>query len=521
MTGSALTHFRKNNGSINATKTALAKKSTRKVVGLKTIDRHSPLTLKRTHSNASTRSISSVITSTTRTTFTRIVSKRLFSPISSAKTKNYVTSSPTITRLQETRSDENSSRYKRKADRWDEIQDDRTMSTNSASEDDDTSNASFSSSSHYHGVVLAPIPQRLSASSPPLTLFDNMDSNIKTFLHWKRPMSSSAPPLPKIRAPYMSKKQKANLSLSLQCHGSNNKRNKSSNLNFPMNGSAWDCTSTAGRYFLPVESTARKNRSINRDNSKTKYQMDLDEKSASSQRSDVVNFHPFISPAFKFVPIGQGEDSDCDDVSFCSQDYDICKEDMDDSSCYSSTSSKAPNLTSVLDEFYATSDLENDAEIVTAESYEKTMDLTAEDNRNQLDSIMVLYPSLEHDAEMTSFELDNKDRIGSFSKNNLSSLSLGNNSTATTSMTSTAIFSQESQEESIGPSMKSNSIQAARKQQQMTGSLLVQQEGALHPQRNESAGSFQWLMPIMHLASICTIDCGHLLKTPNPCKELM
>ena len=184
-------------------------------------------------------------------------------------------------------------------------------------------------------ILIFPTVQRLTASSPPLTIGQQKNDNgffgIERSLSLRRSSSRgisssarSAPPSIQNRSPYQSRKEKKNLPETLKsCRRSTSSSGRVVNDKYTMNesASAWERrqVSTSGSRVNSSSQTFSK--------SFGGYSMiNEDEVFAIRQtKSDSSNsFLPVeVTPANKFVPIGL-EDDGCEDVPFNEEDYDIC-----------------------------------------------------------------------------------------------------------------------------------------------------------------------------------------------------
>jgi len=187
-------------------------------------------------------------------------------------------------------------------------------------------------------ILIFPTVQRLTASSPPLTIgqqkCDNGFFGIERSLSLRRSSSKgisssarSAPPsMQTNRSPYQSRKEKKNLPETLKsCRRSaSSSSGRIVNDKYTMNESA-----SAWERRLVSTSGSRVNSSRTPSKSFGGYSMiNEDEVFAIRQtKSDSSNgsFLPVeVTPANKFVPIGLEDDDVCDDVPFNEEDYDIC-----------------------------------------------------------------------------------------------------------------------------------------------------------------------------------------------------
>jgi len=175
------------------------------------------------------------------------------------------------------------------------------------------------------GVLIFPMAQRLTASSPPVAILDRisgLDHGIKrqrsdTFLPLRRCSFSSQ--AIQTRSPYQSKQEQKNLSPILKSCRSK------SDAKYSMSHSAWE-----RRQPMPMIGRSRSiSYSSGITDARRAYIETIDSindiKRTESSNS-LVLLPPEVSPANKFVPIGCEEDFD--NCSFHSDDYDICKERM-------------------------------------------------------------------------------------------------------------------------------------------------------------------------------------------------
>ena len=185
-------------------------------------------------------------------------------------------------------------------------------------------------------ILIFPTVQRLTASSPPLTIGQQKSDNgffgIERSLSLRRSSSRgisssarSAPPSIQNRSPYQSRKEKKNLPETLKsCRRSTSSSGRVANDKYAMNesASAWErrLVSTTGSRVNSSSHTFSKSfggySMINEDGVFTSIRQTKSDSSSS--------FLPVeVTPANKFVPIGL-EDDGCDDVPFNEEDYDIC-----------------------------------------------------------------------------------------------------------------------------------------------------------------------------------------------------
>ena len=184
-------------------------------------------------------------------------------------------------------------------------------------------------------ILIFPTVQRLTASSPPLTIGQQKNDNgffgIERSLSLRRSSSRgisssarSAPPSMQSRSPYQSRKEKKNLPETLKsCRRSaSSSSGRVANDKYTMNesASAWE------RRQIGISSTSRVNSQTFSKSFGGYSMINEDEVFAIRQtKSDSSSsFLPVeVTPANKFVPIGL-EDDGCEDVPFNEEDYDIC-----------------------------------------------------------------------------------------------------------------------------------------------------------------------------------------------------
>ena len=184
-------------------------------------------------------------------------------------------------------------------------------------------------STHYinRGSFITPIPCRHQTFTPPKSMFDGIDKHrrklrskaVKKLLPWKRGRSAktSVPSrASSIRSPYISKTAFNKLSPVLR----NSYQGKNS---------AWEKPNATFRSTPAAHHQCEKN-------NYTCTQPSAVEVNIPLSPSDSFTLPVVISPAYKFVPIGY--DSEEDDCTFSSRDYDICtsNSDLEYNSKYSS-----------------------------------------------------------------------------------------------------------------------------------------------------------------------------------------
>ena len=202
--------------------------------------------------------------------------------------------------------------------------------------DDDSSTCS--STFETEGLLVFPTAQRLTASCPPAAILDGIPGlknssgkppkgmNLRRSSSARRAsnyLSSSSPPALLLQSPYQSKKAQRNLPPTLKnCRKTSAKRSIE-------HTSAWERRQ-------PLDTTSRRaNKSMSGGisimedreaffSSDNTAEARLEMLRAESSDSLFI-LPPEVSPANKFVPIGCEEDFEDDDLSFNSQDYDICK----------------------------------------------------------------------------------------------------------------------------------------------------------------------------------------------------
>lgn len=183
------------------------------------------------------------------------------------------------------------------------------------------------------GVLVFPAVQRLTETSPPLAIIDGIPglkqqgSGQHTGLSLVRRRSSSrtpsasAPPALQTRSPYESKKAQKSLPATLK-----NCRRSRPEMKDATNYSAWE-----RRQPIP---SSRGNAKCSAMYAIAEAYQAVDEPRFASpamfgaiEQADSSNslfLPPEVSPANKFIPIGYSYEED--DISFASENYDICKE---------------------------------------------------------------------------------------------------------------------------------------------------------------------------------------------------
>lgn len=207
---------------------------------------------------------------------------------------------------------------------------------------DDNDSTVCSATIDKEGVLIFPMVQRLTSSSPPITILDGiheqqrgdnffMDlslgrrrSNRLSSKNFARSLSSSsrssAPPTFQHRSPHQSKKDQKNLPATLKsCRRSNSSKADTMN-----HSSAWErLDSTTSR---PVDPSFTTSFGTSFGYSMADDMNDDDDKMCAVGQIDESLLPPEVSPANKFIPIGYEDDDD--DISFASADYDICTQQM-------------------------------------------------------------------------------------------------------------------------------------------------------------------------------------------------
>lgn len=188
-----------------------------------------------------------------------------------------------------------------------------------------------SSTADAEGLLVFPVAQRLTTSSPPAAVLDSIPglnhTNKKQFL------------LRQHSSPYQSKASQKNLSDTLKtCRKSGSEKHF-------MNCSPWERMQPSD-INLSIRSTPQRlslSRSkgsgiteIRRSNSED---MDI----AQTESSNSLFLPPEVSPANKFVPIGLDEFYNIN--TFHSEDYDICNEDVEQPAPAAAANSTAVNST--------------------------------------------------------------------------------------------------------------------------------------------------------------------------------
>ncbi|KAL7463632.1 hypothetical protein ACHAXS_003988 [Conticribra weissflogii] len=499
---------KRNDGKQYAAKTEVSKKLSNRGISKQasaTLTHNAVHETRKIFSNVSTRSATSSIsasarsvTSTSRQTFSKIVPKKILSPKNNLKDIVSQQASRGGKKWQEERSDVSSTRGMRRQKRVYYVNDD----------DSDESSRDERGYFRESGLVLmaknestlhAPIPRRLNSSSPPLELFDKIiNPNQKKILPWKRSLPSQAPPTGQVRAPYMSKKQKANLSLSLRTTSAGNIKSA-----WERSGSGASSLHSGGGLILSIDAPA-----FNGDRLYDSLALDDD---SFSQTSHNAILHPAISPAYKFIPIGFSFESDCENESFCSDDYDICNAvNPSSNSEYECPSSRASQ--------YDSNKINEDKKgnrAILQDSASNSFD--GEEINSSPETVVPSTASFD-DREMTSFEKDtlkcsiqchpsqgslsNKDQCASMEIEEMSSFEKDNLNRLNELLQIKEVNSP------FVEKCSSSVAETATTQESDQESLAEVLNNEDKQNRGIQTDGYQWLYPIIQLASAFSINCG-------------
>lgn len=451
---------------------------------------------KKIFSNVSTRSSTSSITASARSvksTSHSTFSKFILSPKSNLKGKFSLQMSRSGKRWQEDRSDLSSIRGMRRQKRVYDENDDNSEQSNPR----ESGTMLFATN---ESTIHAPIPRRLTSCSPPLELFDsNMNSNQKNILKWKRSLSSSAPLPGQVRAPYMSKKQKANLSRSLRPKSAGSVKSA-----WERSGSGASSMHSGGGLFSCADDFR-----FNKDRLKGSFAPDDD---SFSQTSNNAILHPAISPAYKFIPIGFSFESDCEEKSFCSEDYDICKEEIASGNIENESPASATSR-------YDTHEINGDVEGNGASHLGSVSNSLRGEEQDSSPETMGPSTASFNDVEMTSFEEDalkssaqcfssqssssNKDQFAFVEIEEMSSFEMDNLHRLN------RLYENKDIKRAFVIQCSSSVAETASTQVSETESLVDIRNNKEKQKRSDQADAYQWLLPIIQLASTFSINCGN------------
>mmetsp|Transcript_6874 Transcript_6874/g.14665 ORF Transcript_6874/g.14665 Transcript_6874/m.14665 type:complete len:500 (-) Transcript_6874:83-1582(-) len=498
MPRSGFLHIKRSDGKQYTAKTEVSRKLSRRAISKQATATLAHITAHETKtifSNVSTRSATSSITasarsvtSTSRNTFSKIV----LSPKNKLKDKFSLQMSRSGKRWQEDRSDLSSIRGMRRQKRVYDENDDNSEQSNPR----ESGIVLFATN---ESTIHAPIPRRLTSSSPPLELFDsNVNSNLKNILPWKRSLSSSTPLPGQVRAPYMSKKQKANLSKSLRTNSAGNVKSA-----WDRSGSGASSLHSGGGLFSCADDFPF--------NGDRLYDSLAPDNDSFSQTSNNAILHPAISPAYKFIPIGFSFESDCEDKSFCSEDYDICKEET----ASGNIEIESPASTTSR---YNSHEINGGVQGNLASTHDSVSNSLRGEEQDSSPETMGLSTARFDDIEMTSFEEDTlKSSVQSFSSQSSSSINDQFALVEIEEMSSfemdnlhrlNGLYENKEIKRTIFIQCSSSVAETASTQESETESLVEIRKDKEKQNRSDQADGYQWLLPIIQLASTFSINCG-------------